>query len=114
MRKRSSTNILSTLLVPVLSACSSGGPTTRADLCKEFSALGHQLLQGNGVIGNPLFRQTKELGSVAKRYEDDAGVQSDGKALIKIGKSDSLSGADLMDASRHIGDVCGHPLGIGG
>jgi hypothetical protein len=111
---RSSTVIVSALLLPLLGACSQGGPTTRADLCKEFSTLGHQLLQGNGVIGNPLFRQTKELGSVAKRYPDDEGVQSDGKALVKIGKSDSLSGEDLMNASQHISDVCGHPLGIGG
>ena len=113
MRKLPSLVLALAVAVPGLSACSQK-PSTRDDLCSEFSALGKQLLQGNGVFGNPLFRQTKDLGNVAKRYEDDEGVQRDGEELVKLGKGKSLSGQDLMGATHSIANVCGHPLGIGG
>jgi hypothetical protein len=99
--------------VLILGGCSSGGPATETQLCKQFDSLGSQLLQGNGIIGNPLFHATKELGDLARRYPNNVGVAADGAALKKIGGGESLSGGDLENATQHIADVCGHPLGIG-
>jgi hypothetical protein len=90
-----------------------GGPSTQAELCKQFDALDSQVLQGNGIIGNPLFHASKKLGDTAKRYPSNAGVTSDGQALTKLSGGSSLSGTDLENATQHIADLCGHPLGIG-
>lgn len=99
-------------VAPLLVGC--GGPTTKAEVCKDFDDMGQQLLQGNGVIGNPVFTAVKKAGDTASRYEDDAGVQSDGEALKAIGKSDSLSGNDVLNSSMNIANLCGHPAIFGG
>jgi hypothetical protein len=88
-------------------------PSSKSELCASFSALDKQLLKGNGVFGNPLFHAVDDLGDIAARYPD-ATVSRDGAALHKIADSDSTSGGELMDATAHIANVCGHPLGLGG
>jgi hypothetical protein len=98
--------------VTVGTAGCASGPSTKSELCASFNTLDQQLLKGNGVFGNPLFRAADDLGDVAARYPD-ATVSRDGAALHKIADSDSTSGGELMDATGHIANVCGHPLGLG-
>lgn len=101
------------LAVPALNGCATG-PSTKAQLCAGFEELSQQLIKGNGIIGNPLFREVKSLGSVAERY-DDAGVKADGAKLTAIGSSESTSGLELTDASSKIAAECGKPpLAING
>jgi hypothetical protein len=98
--------------VLVLSGCG-GGPASKAEVCDSFTQVGTQLLQGNGIIGNPLFSKVKDLGSTAQRYQGDPSVASDGQKLSDLGGGDTLSGGDLMTASANIANLCGHPLGLG-
>lgn len=97
--------------ISVLSGC--GGPAAKAEVCESFSQVGTQLLQGNGIIGNPLFNSVKNLGSTAQRFEGDPGVISDGQKLAELGGKDTLSDNDLRNASTNIANLCGHPLGLG-
>jgi hypothetical protein len=94
-----------------LAGCSSG-PSTRADVCGAYDDLGRQLLQGNGVFGNPVFHKADDLAGVAKRYQG-ADLTSDAAALHHIAKSDSTSGTQISQATSRIADLCGHPLGFG-
>lgn len=102
--------ITGVLILTSMTACASS-PTTKAEVCSSFNDLGVQFLKGNGILGNPLFHQISDTGDIAKRYPD-AGVQSDGDELGKLGDAESLTGFDLMNATTHIADLCGHPLGI--
>lgn len=108
---RTSSLVTAVLAVAVAAGCASG-PSTKTELCASFTTLDKQLLKGNGVFGNPLFKAVDALGDVAARYPD-ARVSSDGAALHKIADSDSTSGGELMNATSHIANVCGHPLGLG-
>jgi hypothetical protein len=102
------------ILLPVLgtSACSSG-PTTKAQVCKSFDELGAQLVQGNGVFGNPLFHKAGKLADVADRYEDGDALSSDAAQLHSIASSDSTDINALMNATTNIAALCGAPLGVG-
>lgn len=97
----------------LLSGCGDRGPTAKAEVCDSFTQLSTQLLQGNGIIGNPLFGKVKDLASNAQRFEGDPGVVSDGQKLADLGNKDTLSGVDLMNQSTNIATLCGHPLGLG-
>jgi hypothetical protein len=99
--------------VAVVSGCGSRGPSTKAEVCDSFSQVGAQLLQGNGIIGNPLFHSVKDLGSTAQRFASDASVVSDGQKLSELGGKNTLSGEDLRNASINLANLCGHPLGFG-
>lgn len=99
--------------VAAVSGCGDRGPTMKAEVCDSFTQVGTQLVQGNGIIGNPLFNKVKDLGSTAQRFEGDPGVVSDGRKLADLGGQDSLSGEELMNASTNIANLCGHPLGLG-
>ncbi len=94
----------------VLVGCTST-PATREDVCKSFDRLGVQLFQGNGIFGNPLFHRADELSDLAGRYHGANDLSVDAKALHDIAESDSTNGDELMSATRHIADLCGHPLG---
>lgn len=76
-----------------LTAC--GGPSTKAEVCQDFDAMGRQLLAGNGLFGNPAFDALRTAGSTASRYPDDAGVKSDGDSLVTLSDADSLSINDV-------------------
>lgn len=104
---------VATAVTAVALLCGCGGPAAKAEVCDSFTQVGTQLLQGNGIIGNPLFTKVKDLGSTAQRYEGDPGVVSDGQKVSDLGGQDSLSGADLMKATTNIANLCGHPLGLG-
>lgn len=100
-------------VVGLLLVCScSVTPATKSEVCKSFDDLGTQFMQGNGIFGNPLFRQAATTGHIAKRYPD-AGVQRDGEELLNLGDADSMSGDQLEGATAHIANLCGHPLGLG-
>lgn len=88
------------------------GPTTKEEVCQEFDELGTQLLQGNGIFGNPLFTKAGVLSNVADRYEE-RDLSADAAALDRIADADSTSGYELMNATRGIADLCGHQLGLG-
>jgi hypothetical protein len=105
------TMVAAALIGVGVTSCSSG-PATRTDVCNAYDDLGRQLMQGNGLIGNPLFHKADDLAGVAKRYQA-ADLSSDATALHRIAKSDSTSGMELMQATTAIADLCGHPLGLG-
>jgi len=96
--------------VAVLVGCSST-PSTDEDVCGSFNELGTQVLEGNGIIGNPLFQKVDELADVAGRYEGQPDLSGDAEALHEIADSDSTSGDELMNATMAIANLCGHPLG---
>lgn len=98
------------VMAALLPAGCSTGPSTREQVCGSFDALGSQLLQGNGIIGNPLFHKVGNLADVAGRYHDGPDLTADAKALHRIAGSDSTSGTELMQATTHIAALCGHPL----
>jgi hypothetical protein len=94
-----------------LAGCVSG-PSTQADVCGAYDDLGKQLMQGNGVLGNPLFHKADDLADVAKRYQA-TDLSTDAAALHRIAKSDSTSDQEIEQATPRIADLCGHPLGLG-
>jgi hypothetical protein len=94
----------------VISGCASG-PSTKDEVSKTFDELGTQLIQGNGVFGNPLFHKAGELGDLAARYPGQS-LTADAEALKAIADSSSTSGGQLMAATGRITDLCGHPLGV--
>lgn len=94
----------------LLSGCASR-PAEKAEVCATFDDLGTQLMQGNGVFGNPLFNKTEDLAGVADRYVGTPSLVDDASALEQIADSDSTSGAELIAATGSIATLCGHPLG---
>jgi hypothetical protein len=109
--RRAATGFAAISAVVVLAGCTSS-PSTQADVCTSFKELGDQWLQGNGIIGNPLFRKADALSHVAGRYRGQ-DLSVDARALHRIAKSDSVSGQDLMNATTRIANLCGHPLAFG-
>jgi hypothetical protein len=95
----------------VLTACAQS-PTNQEQVCASFDELGVQLLEGNGVIGNPLFHKVDRVAGMAERYEGTPSLAADAAALRRIADSDSTSGEELMEASTSIANLCGHPLGL--
>jgi hypothetical protein len=93
----------------LISGCTSG-PSTKEQVCTSFDALGTQLLQGNGIIGNPLFHKAAALADMAGRYPGSPNLADDAKALHRIAGGDSTSGMELTRATTHIAQLCGHPL----
>jgi outer membrane murein-binding lipoprotein Lpp len=96
--------------VAILVGCSST-PSTDEEVCGSFNELGTQVLEGNGIIGNPLFKKVDELANVVGRYEGQPDLSADAEALHEIADSDSTSGEELMNATMAIANLCGHPLG---
>jgi hypothetical protein len=107
MRARSALTVVA-LATMLVAAC--GGPTTKDEVCDSFDALGTQLLQGNGILGNPLFHKAKALADIAGRYDGDPDLSGDADRLQDIADSDSTSGLELMNATARIAELCGHPL----
>jgi hypothetical protein len=95
----------------LLAGCATG-PTDKAQVCAAFDELGTQLMQGNGVFGNPLFTKAEDLADVADRYQGGPSLAGDAAALEEIADSDSTSGAELMSATGSIATLCGHPLAM--
>jgi hypothetical protein len=102
---------LAALTSAALTACSPSGPSTKEEVCSTFDALGKQLVDGNGIIGNPLFHKAEDLANVAGRYDGSPSLATDASALHKIAKSDSTNSAQLMNATTHVASLCGHRLG---
>lgn len=102
--------IIAVAVVLLAAACSSG-PATKDEVCGSFDDLGAQMLQGNGIFGNPLFRAAESLADTADRY-DGSDISADAERLHKIADADSTSVAELMNATPQIARLCGHPLGI--
>lgn len=82
----------------------SGGETSTEDLCKEYDDLSAQLLEGNGIIGNPLFNAVGRLGRLAERH-DDPDVAANGRVLSALADSDEIIGRQLDDATGAIAEV---------
>jgi hypothetical protein len=109
MTKATGAAITAIILVsPLFSGCSSE-PSTQVEVCTTFGELGAQVLRGNGIFGNPLFHKADELSDVAKRYKG-ADLSGDAAALHRIAGDDSTSGVELMNATTHIAQLCGHRL----
>jgi hypothetical protein len=93
----------------LLSGCATR-PANKAEVCDAFDDLGTQLLEGNGVFGNPLFNKADDLADIADRYEGSPSLTGDAAALKEIADSEATSGAELMAATESIATLCGHPL----
>jgi hypothetical protein len=98
----------------VLAGCFNSDPTTKAALCEKFDALGKELLTTHILSDNAVFRRAGDLADAAGRYEASGAVKAEAKRIQKIADSDETSGVQLLNATRAVADVCGHPLGIGG
>ncbi|MEU6175537.1 molybdenum ABC transporter substrate-binding protein [Streptantibioticus parmotrematis] len=107
------TAVAPALALVVACGAPAGRPASRAEVCQGFDALGDQLLQGNGVFGNPLFHKAGDLAGLASRYQGQPDLSRDAAALHRIAGADSTTGADLMDATVNIATLCGHPLALG-
>jgi hypothetical protein len=100
-----------TALGGVLVSGCSAGPSTKDAVCTSFNDLGTQLVQGNGLFGNPVFHKAGDLGDLASRYPA-RDLSANAAALKNIANSDSTSGQELMSATDQIADLCGHPLAM--
>ena len=108
MRVRSALTAVTLATMLVVAGC--GGPTTKQEVCDSFDALGTQFMQGNGIFGNPLFHKAEDLAGIAGRYDGEPDLSGDADRLQEIADSDSTSGLELMNATTHIAELCGHPL----
>jgi hypothetical protein len=97
----------------MLTGCFSTEPTTKSALCEKFDALGNEILTTHVFSDNAVFRRAGDLADAAARYEASPAVQAESKRIRKIADSDSTSGDQLLNGTRAVADVCGHPLGIG-
>lgn len=88
------------------------GPTTRADVCQQFDDLGQKVANANGFFDNPVFTEAGDLAGTAGRYPGTS-LSSDAVSLKQIADSDSTSVDELENATTHIAELCGHPLGLG-
>jgi hypothetical protein len=83
-------------------------PSTKEEVCSTYNELGEQYMQGNGIIGNPLFHKADKLGDVASRYKGEPSLAHDAKALHAIADSDATNGLQLANATTNIAQLCGH------
>ena len=97
-----------------LAGCGYGSPATKDDVCSRYDALDKQLIEGNGVFGNPLFRKVEQLADTADRFQGSPDLKADAETLHDIADSDATTAAELRDATGNIADLCGHPLGTSG
>lgn len=93
-----------------LAACGTSAPTTKAALCQKFDALGKEVFATHLLSDNAVFRRAGDLADAARHYQAAPTVKAEAPAIRKIADSDSTSGAELMDATEAIAEVCGHPL----
>lgn len=96
-----------------VTGCFSSEPTTRAALCEKFDALGTELMTTHLLSDNAVFRRARDVADAAEHYEAASAVKAEAKRIRKIADSDSTSGLELLNATRAVADVCGHPLGFG-
>ncbi|MDQ0795055.1 molybdenum ABC transporter substrate-binding protein [Streptomyces sp. B1I3] len=101
------------LLILTTAACGSFGPVGKEEVCTGFDELSAQFVQGNGVIGNPLFRKAEEMADLADRYDGTPDLSEDADGLHKVADSDSMSGQDLAENTTRIAGLCDRPMGFG-
>ncbi|MEU1126691.1 molybdenum ABC transporter substrate-binding protein [Streptomyces sp. NPDC005899] len=101
------------LLVLTTTACGGFGPADKEEVCTGFDELNTQFVQGNGVMGNPLFRKTEEMADLADRYEGTPDLSKDAEGLHKVADADSMTGADLAENTTRIAELCDRPVGFG-
>jgi hypothetical protein len=94
-----------------LGGCATG-PTSRNEVCEQFDKLGRYALSANGVIDNRVFYTADDLADTAKRYSGPENLSGDASLLSKIADSSSTDDLELANATTHIADLCGHPLGM--
>ncbi|HEX4220925.1 MAG TPA: hypothetical protein VHZ97_01040, partial [Pseudonocardiaceae bacterium] len=105
------TTTAAALTVLGIAGCASG-PTTRTEVCQQFDDLGQKYLATNGFFGNSVFDEAGDLADTASRYPGP-DLSTDANALSQIANTNSTSGLELINATTHIAQLCGHPLGIG-
>jgi hypothetical protein len=94
-----------------LSACSMG-PATKQEVCAEFDDLGRKVAGANGIVDNAVFNSADDLADLAERYSGTENLGTDAAQLSAIADSTSTNGLQLMNATEHIADLCGHPMGM--
>jgi hypothetical protein len=100
-----------TIVMSFLTACSLG-PASKQEVCDQFTELGRQVATANGLIDNLVFYTAGVLADTAKRYSGPESLSPDSEMLAEISDSSSTSSYELMTATAHIADLCGHALGL--
>ena len=90
-----------------LGACAPSGPASAADVCDAFTELADEVGAIGSLTDNGVFREAKDLGQVAVRYEQDSSIVSAGELLIGMGDSDQTSSEELDRAAHPIAGLCG-------
>ncbi len=98
--------------VALLGGCATG-PTSKQQVCEQFDKLGKYALSANGLIDNLVFYTADDLADAAKRYTGPENLSGDAKLLSEIADSSSTNNLELTNATTHIADLCGYPLGMG-
>jgi hypothetical protein len=103
-----------TLLSASVFAACGGGLSTRASVCGVYDELGRQLVSSHPLSDNVIFRDARALADEASNYMESPAIQAEAEGIRRIGKSNSTTPAELLDATTAIAGLCGHPLGVGG
>jgi hypothetical protein len=98
------------LLVGPLTGCSAK-EASKDDVCSTFTELGNQVIAGNGVFDATLLQTAGTLGDQASRFSGQPDLSQDAGRLKDISKLTSTDTPALLDATQHIAQLCGHPLG---
>jgi hypothetical protein len=97
-------------VVAFLGGCASG-PAVKQEVCEQFDKLGRYALSGNGLIDNLVFYTAGDLADVAERYSGPENLSADAGLLSEIADSTSTDNLELANATSHIAELCGYPLG---
>jgi hypothetical protein len=82
--------------------------STKSALCGSFDTLGSDLL---GAPGSQVYKAVANLGEVAAQYRSSRAVTQEGTELGALANASSLTGAQLLNATKAIASACGHALG---
>ena len=80
----------------------------KSALCGSFDTLGTDLLS---APASQVFKAVGNLGEVAAKFRSSKVVTQEGTELGALANASSLTGAQLLKATKAIASACGHALG---
>ena len=80
----------------------------KSALCGSFDTLGTDLLS---AASSQVYKDVGNLGEVAGNSRSSKAVTQEGTELGALAKASSLTGAQLVKATKAIASACGHALG---
>ena len=82
--------------------------SAKSALCGSFDTLGRDLLS---APSSQVFKDVGNLGEVASKFRSSRAVTQEGTQLGALANASSLTGAQLVNATKAIASACGHALG---